>query len=75
VATVRDPTIDRLLDTPSDDDGDLAATVVAADVFERKRAAALALIESGIDVIDAPTESLSRRCVSAYLTAKRLARV
>jgi uncharacterized protein (DUF58 family) len=75
LATVRDPAVQRALETPSEDVADLARTVVAADVAERRDLVAAELLERGTDVIDAPVESLSRRCVGAYVRAKRLARV
>jgi uncharacterized protein (DUF58 family) len=75
VATIRDPAVQRELETQSDDDAGLARTVVAADVDIRRDAATASLRERGANVIDADVESLSRRCVAAYVTAKRLARI
>lgn len=75
VATIRDPAVERELETPSHDQASLARTVVAAAVSGRRTAVRAALTERGASVIDAPAESLSRRCVASYVTAKRLARV
>jgi uncharacterized protein (DUF58 family) len=75
VATVRDPAVQRQLETASEDVAELARTVVAADVAARRDLVAAELRERGTDVIDASIESLSRRCVGAYVSAKRLARV
>lgn len=75
VATIRDPAVRRELETESQDDAGLARTVVAADVDVRRDAATASLRERGAQVIDADVESLSRRCVAAYVSAKRLARI
>jgi uncharacterized protein (DUF58 family) len=75
VATIRDPAVQRELATESNDDAGLARTTVAADVDVRREAATASLREGGANVIDADVESLSRRCVAAYVTAKRLARI
>lgn len=75
VGTIRDPAVERELATPSHDEAALARAVVAAAVSGRRTAVRAALAERGASVIDAPAETLSRRCVTAYVTAKRLARV
>ena len=75
VATIRDPAVQRELRTESEDDAGLARTVVAADVDLRRDDATASLRERGARVIDADVESLSRRCVAAYVSAKRLARI
>ncbi|MEX1270866.1 MAG: hypothetical protein WEB55_00270, partial [Acidimicrobiia bacterium] len=75
VATIRDPSVQRELETESQDDAGLARTVVAADVDRRRDAATAGLRERGANVIDADVEGLSRRCVAAYVSAKRLARI
>lgn len=75
VATVQDPAIQHELATPSDGEGGLTRTVVAADVALGREEITADLERIGVTVVDAPAASLSRRCVSAYLAAKRLARV
>lgn len=75
VATVQDPSIQRELAEPADDQGALARTVVAAHVALGREEIATDLERIGVTVVEAPAASLSRRCVSAYLAAKRLARV
>ena len=75
VATIRDPAVQRELETESEDEAGLARTVVAADVDVRRDNATAGLRERGAGVIDAGVESLSRRCVAAYVSAKRLARL
>ncbi|MDX1449379.1 MAG: DUF58 domain-containing protein [Acidimicrobiia bacterium] len=75
VATVQDPAIRSALDTPAADDNELARTVVAADVTLGRTAANAELERAGVNVLDVSANSLSRRCVGAYLSAKRLARI
>lgn len=75
VATVQDPAVTRALNNPEPEGIDLARAVVAGDVALTRARAAADVEGSGATVIDAPAETLSRRCVSAYLSAKRLARV
>ena len=75
VGSIRDPTVQRELATESDDAIGLTRTVVAADVDVRRASAGTGLRERGAGVIDADVESLSRRCVASYVSAKRLARI
>ena len=75
VATVQDPALRDLLRTPAADMTDVARTVVAADVVAKRESIAAELRHLGAEVIDAPAESLARRCVGAYVSAKRLARL
>ena len=75
IATIRDPAVLRELETASADDAGLARTVVAADVDVHRDAATAGLRERGANVIDADVEGLSRRCVAAYVSAKRRARI
>lgn len=75
VATVRDPAVQHELTTPAANDAELARSVVAAEVTTGRLSVSAALRDRGVDVIDAPVEFLSRRCVAAYVSAKRLARV
>jgi uncharacterized protein (DUF58 family) len=75
VATVRDPAVQRALETVSVGEAELARTVVAADVAARRELVQAALRARGAEVVDAPAQELSRRCVGAYVRAKRLARV
>ncbi|HSJ29232.1 MAG TPA: DUF58 domain-containing protein [Acidimicrobiia bacterium] len=75
VATVRDPAVRHALETASAGEAELARTVVAADVSARKEAVQAALRARGVEVLEAPAQELSRRCVGAYVRAKRLARV
>lgn len=75
VATVRDPAVHQALATVAVDSAGLARTVVAADVAVRRDSVVASLRERGANVVDADAETLSRRCVAAYVTAKRLARL
>lgn len=75
VATVQDGAVHQALSTPASDEIDLARTVVAADVALGREAATVELEAAGVRVLDTGVDSLSRRCVGAYLSAKRLARI
>lgn len=75
VATIRDPDTDRILTTRSTDEIDLSRTVAAAALDAMRRQALSTLERRGVVILDAEVERLSRRCVGAYLRAKRLARI
>jgi uncharacterized protein (DUF58 family) len=75
LATVQDPALRDVLGTPAKDMTEVARTVVAADVAAMRASVTAEIRHLGADVIDAPAESLAHRCVGAYVSAKRLARL
>lgn len=75
VAGVEDPAVAAALSTPARNVEDAFRTAVAVDIERSRRSAAGTLSGYGATVIDAPASALPRRCVAAYLRAKRRARL
>lgn len=75
VAGVSDPAVVAALATPAAHVSEAFVTAAAIDVERSRRRAASKLAGFGAMVIDVPAESLPRRCVEAYLRAKRAARL
>jgi uncharacterized protein (DUF58 family) len=64
-------TSDAELDALADSDRDPARQVVALDVLEARREAAIRLRHAGAQVLEASAEQLAERCLQTYITAKR----
>lgn len=75
VAGVADPAVREALATPAPDAERAMTTAVAVDIERSRRSAAASLAGYGADVIDVSPAELPRRCVDAYLRAKRRARL
>jgi uncharacterized protein (DUF58 family) len=75
VASVVDPDIAAVLDTPPASTLDRWARVVAADVLEARRRAVSRLTAAGAEVVEAPPRGLGAACVNAYLRMKSRARL
>jgi uncharacterized protein (DUF58 family) len=67
VASVSDPELEALAVSA----GDPAARLVALDVLDARREAAIRLRHAGAQVLEAPAGQLAERCLQAYITAKR----
>lgn len=70
IATVTDPDIEQLIDTPLRDPADVYAAAAAHDLLDSRARAAVLLRRAGARVVQASPESLAPACVQAYLTAK-----
>jgi uncharacterized protein (DUF58 family) len=75
VVSLRDPAVEEQLSTPSSDVIGLSRTAVAASVAVRRQEVVGELRHRGAVVVDAPLGHVSSGSVSAYLKAKRLARL
>lgn len=75
VASVADPTVAAALLLAEETTAGVLRQSVAVDVIEARERVAALLAGLGVRVIEAPPERLSAACVSAYLTAKRRARL
>ncbi len=75
VASVIDPDLAAAIETPAESRGDLMRAAVAIQFIAAKEAVGATLTHRGVEVIEAPLESLSARCVAAYLRAKSKARL
>ncbi len=75
VAGVVDPAVADALSSPARSVEAVFRTAVAVDIERSRRSAATTLGGYGATVIDAPASLLARRCVAAYLRAKRRARL
>jgi uncharacterized protein (DUF58 family) len=75
VASVEDPDLTEAMITPARDRGDMMATVAAIQLVAAKERVIAELGHRGVDVIEAPIEDFSARCVGAYLRAKNRARL
>ena len=75
IAGVIDHDIDEAISTDPAGMDDVWRAVVAADVLDARARVSERLTHAGARVVEAPPESLSARCVGAYLRAKAGARV
>jgi len=75
VAGVSDPAVKATLATPAASPREAIRTAVAVDIESSRRRAASRIEGYGATVIDVPAPRLARRCVAAYLRAKRRARL
>lgn len=75
VAGVSDPAIRAALVTPATTISDAFRTSVAVDMENARRSVTTRLAAMGATVVDTPARTLPRLCVSAYLDAKRYARL
>jgi len=75
VAAVRDEDVYSAATSAPIGKGDAYRMAAALDVLASRRAVTAALSRFGAEVIEAPLESFSRRCVAAYLRSRRLGRL
>jgi uncharacterized protein (DUF58 family) len=75
VASVRDPDLDDIVGTPPATAADVYSAVAALDVLDARARVQSRLRRMGADVLEAPPALLAAACVSAYLSAKRRARL
>ena len=75
VASVTDPDLAATLARPAADRAELMRAAAAIQLLESKESVAAVLSRRGADVIEAPLEDFSGRCVAAYLRAKARARL
>lgn len=75
VASTRDAAVHGRAYTEPQHELDVLAQVVALDVLDARARAAARLGAAGAVVIQAPPDALAARCVDAYLTLKRRARI
>ena len=75
VATTSDPDLVQLLTTEPDDRAAVYEAAVALDVELARAAVAARLRRRGVDVVEAPAETLGAACVRSYLRAKSRALV
>lgn len=75
VASITDPDLTAAIETPATTPGDLMRAAVSIQFIAAKEKVAAMLAHQGAEVIEAPLESFSARCVSAYLRAKSKARL
>jgi uncharacterized protein (DUF58 family) len=75
VASVLDPDLAEMVGRPSGKVADVVRAGVAVQLIEAKEAVAAHLSHRGAEVVEAPVDQLSARCVAAYLRAKRTARL
>jgi uncharacterized protein (DUF58 family) len=75
VASVSDPIVEAALLLPEETSAAVLRQSVAVDVIEARERVAALLSALGVRVIEASPERLSAACVSAYLVAKRRARL
>ncbi|MDQ1397618.1 MAG: hypothetical protein QOG64_2877 [Acidimicrobiaceae bacterium] len=75
VASVADPDIDALAAAPPSTAADVYAAAVALEMQAGRAAVAATLTAAGATVVEAPPDSLSWACVTAYLRQKRRARL
>lgn len=75
VASVVDQDLIELIATPSPSIVEATQTAVAVDLLARKDELVTKLRHRGAEIIEAPLETYSARCVAAYLRAKRRARL
>jgi len=75
VASVSDPIVEAALLLPEETSAAVLRQSVAVDVIEARERVAALLSGLGVRVIEAAPERLSAACVSAYLVAKRRARL
>jgi uncharacterized protein (DUF58 family) len=75
IASVRDPDLDRTLDTAPETPRDVYAAAVALDVLDGRARVIERLRHLGATVIEAPPALLGESCVRAYLRLKSRARL
>jgi uncharacterized protein (DUF58 family) len=75
VASATDVELQRLTVEPPDATIDVYRAAVALDVAAARARVAASLRRAGVDVIEAPPDSLGAACVRSYLRAKSRARV
>ncbi len=75
VAGVVDPELQAMISTPGTALGDVMRAATALRFSTAREQAAALLSHRGVQVIEAPRDEFSARCVATYLRAKRLARI
>lgn len=75
VASATDPALEALASERGEHPLQLAGAVVARDVLEARRQAAIRLRHAGAQVLEAPAEKLAERCLGAYVRGKARARL
>jgi uncharacterized protein (DUF58 family) len=75
VATAADVDLERLTTEPPERTVDVYRAAVALDVAAARARVATRLRRAGVDVIEAPPQSLAAACVRSYLRAKARALV
>jgi uncharacterized protein (DUF58 family) len=75
VASASDTDLDRLVDDPPRDVGDVYAAAAALDVLEARARVVAGLRRAGADTVEAPPGRLGPACVQSYLRAKNRARL
>ncbi len=75
VASVVDPDLDLLMRSPADNLPQVLKAATAVRFVEAKERVAAILAHRGVVVVEAGLDSLSARCVAAYLRAKRTGRL
>ena len=68
--TLRDPVIDRIAHSPTDNSQDTYARAVALDLLVQRQVAFAKLRQRGVLVLDAPCDRLSKELVDRYLQLK-----
>jgi uncharacterized protein (DUF58 family) len=69
-ATVTDPDLERLVQTPPASDNDVYAAAAALDLLDARARAAALLRRAGARVVEAAPPAFPAACVHAYLAAK-----
>ncbi len=75
IATVTDPDIEQLVQTPPAAPADVYAAAAALDLLDSRARATLRLRRAGARVVEAPPRTLAVACVRAYLAAKATLRM
>ena len=75
VATVADPDVADLVSAPPATPVDVYAAAVAYDVLDARAVVSARLARAGAEVVEAGPDAFSAACVTAYLRAKRRARL
>jgi uncharacterized protein (DUF58 family) len=75
VATVADPDVAGLVSAPPATPVDVYAAAVAYDVLDARAVVSARLARAGAEVVEAGPDAFSAACVTAYLRAKRRARL
>ena len=71
VASVADPSLQELCDSPATTRDELHQAAAAAHALERRREVAAALIDAGANVVDAPPGRVMREVADVYVELSR----
>lgn len=70
-AFMNDAAIERRLETPAENSGDVYATAVALELQDERKTAAAVLSRLGVHVIDVPAKQLTTALIDRYLQIKQ----